>query len=448
MSDDKELDLRDSIRNLKSVVKTLDATNFNFNLNAVKTFADKIDAETIEKRPSEENLEMLAEKFLRGERNFSRQELKNLPYIIYKPEITLNHVKEIWNAIDVHNKRHLSGVISVYLQKHDHSPKTDFLRQNLHSIKYDGFSQRLKKIFAARDKLFSNERFTNMTKLLAQKLSVNDSLDTAGLSGFYKTSNFIAEALKLFFRSNVVNLSGQMKLLTELDDEYDTYRNIFPAIADSLIQTVYRVGYFKEQCIKIFYGRLGDPRFGNSRFKWDAVSRKSRDIFCHWLSEEDLEVFFKLIKQTALDRMWRYREKFWRAYLPYIVNTKIFLGSTARNVAARLEGVKLHHGNLQSSEDNQSVFIFQIGRYIFSEWSHNGKLRIHREDNAGKALTLFGEKNFFEYDSIGRYDLMENFTLEQVHYSPKTYSWQKKVSEWLKVNCGINKTENDWGLKD
>ena len=47
MSDDKELDLRSSIRNLKSVVKTLDATNFNFNLNVVKTFADKIDVETI-----------------------------------------------------------------------------------------------------------------------------------------------------------------------------------------------------------------------------------------------------------------------------------------------------------------------------------------------------------------------------------------------------------------
>ena len=446
MSDDKELDLRSSIRNLKSVVKTLDATNFNFNLNAVKAFADKIDVETIEKRPLEEDLETLLEKFLRGERNFSRQELKNLPYIIYKPEITLNHVKEIWNAIDVHNKRQLSGVISVYLQKHDNSPKTDFLRQNLHSIKYDGFSQRLEKIFASKDKLFSNERFTNMAKIFAQKLSVNDSLETIGLSVFYKTSNFIGGVLKLFFHSNVASLSGQMKLLTELDAEYNTYKNIFPAIADALIQSVYRAGYFKEQCIKIFYGRLGDPRFGNKRFNWDSVSRKSQDIFCHWLSEEDLEVFFKIIKQTAVDRMWRYREKFWRAYLPYIVNTKIFLGSTARNVAARLEGINLNHGNLTGAIANQSVLVFQIGRYIFSEWSHNGMLRVHNVDSQ---INLFDTtENFFENDSISRNVLVANFIEAWVHSGSNTYFWQKKVSEWLKVNCGINKTEKDWGLKN
>lgn len=438
MSDDKELDLRGSIKELRNVAKTLDATNFNFDLDAVKTFADKLDDRIIEARPPEEDLEKLLEKFLRGERNFSRKELKDLPYIIYKPEITRYHVEKIWNTIDINNKRHLSGVISVYLRNHDNSPKTDFLRQNLNSIKYEGFSQRLKKIFASKDKIFANERFTNMTRLLAQKLSVNDSLETIGLSDFYKTSNFIGEALKLFFRPNVASLSAQMKLLTELDAEYNTYKSIFPAIADSLIQTVYRAGYFKEQCIRIFYSKLGDPRFGKSHFKWDTVSQKSKDIFCHWLSEEDLEVFFKIIEKTAVDRMWSYREKFWRAYLPHIVNTWIFLGSDAKSIVRKFDNKNMRYGNLNGGTNNQSVFVFQIGRYIFLEWSHNGKLAVYKSEPANL---------FFGLPSLRGIDVTSNIIKDWVHSSPKTYFWQRKVSEWLEENCGIYKTEKDWGLK-
>lgn len=424
MSDDKELDLRSSIRNLKTVVKTLEATNFNFNLNAVKTFADKIDVKTIEKRPLEEDLETLLEKFLRGVRNFSRQELKNLPYIIYKPEITLNHVKEIWNAMDVHNKRHLSGVISVYLQKHDDSPKTDFLRQNLNSMKYDGFSQRLKKIFEVRDKFFSNERFTNMAKLFAQKLSINDSLETIGLSGFYKTSNFIAEALKLFFRSNIASLSGQMKLLTELDTEYDTYKNIFPAIADALIQKVYHGGQFKTQCIKIFYRRLGDPRFGNGSFNWQTVSPKSRDIFSHWLSEEDLETFFRIVAETTNDEQWDYREKFWRKYLPYITNTWIFLARDARRYAVQSN---LNHGILKNGNGNQAVFVFQIRKYIFSEWSNVGKVRAH---------DLSHSEKFFGSDELNGEFIRKNFVDGWVHFPHGGANcWQDKVRTWIRANC-------------
>ena len=447
MSDDKEIDLRGSIRNLKNIAKTLDGAHFDFKMKAMAKFVEGIKFEGIVK-PPEDILKMLLTKFLLGGINFSSREIRALPFIVYEPQITPYNTTEILRRMDFSRTSHLRGVLSVYLLNYDDSPKTELLRRELCSLrKVD--SPSLEKLFAAREYLFGNECFDNMTRLLAQKLSVNDLLEIIGLAKAYKTSNFIQRSLKNFFRPDVASLATQMKILTELDTEYDTYKNIFPVIADALIQTVARTGSFKKQCIEIFYGRLGDPRFGNSRFNWEGVSQRSRDIFCHWLSEEDLEVFFKIIKQTALDRMWRYREKFWRAYLPYIVNTKIFLGATARQVAVRLEGIKMHHGNLQSSEDNQSVFVFQIGQYIFSEWSHNGKLRIHREDNARRSLNLFDyEDNFFELNYIDRYDLMENAISEQIHSSPRTYSWQKKVSDWLEKNCGIKKTEDDWGLED
>lgn len=441
-------DLRGAIRDLRNVAKRLDAATFNPDMNALKNFVDKLDKKGTEYKPSEDDRAKALDKFLRGDYDFTRRELRSLPFIIHEREITLDDAKNIFDLLDLANKRHLSGLVNVYLNQYDNSAKTELLRRRLSLIPKDFTnSTRLRKIFAARDKLFADNRMANMARLLAQKLSVDDVLETIGLSNFYKASRYIQMSLAVFFRYSPAPLADQFKLLDELDSEYDTYKNIFPYVADALIQAVDRAGVGKRKCMDIFYRRLGDPRFGDRRFSWNNVSQKSKDIFCHWLSEEDLEVFFKIIKQTAVDRMWRYREKFWRAYLSHIIKTKIFLGTTARNVAAKLENVKLHHGTLENAEDNQSVFIFQIGQYIFSEWSHNGKLRVHKEDNAGKRLNLFDlEGNFFEYDYIARDDLKANALWEQVHYSPKTYSWQGKVSEWLRKNCKIDKTIDDWRL--
>lgn len=136
--------------------------------------------------------------------------------------------------------------------------------------------------------------------------------------------------------------------------------------------------------------------------------------------------------------MWRYREKFWRAYLPYISNTWILLGVVAKQEAQKLSNKNMGHGELSGGENNQSVFVFQIGRYIFSEWSHNGKLRIYDFDSAS---------NFFGAQWLDKQKIIQNFILEQVHHSPSTYSWQNKVSEWLRKNCDIIKTKDDWGLE-
>ena len=97
------------------------------------------------------------------------------------------------------------------------------------------------------------------------------------------------------------------------------------------------------------------------------------------------------------------------------------------------------HGSLDGGASDQSVFVFQIGQYIFSEWSHNGKLRVYTTESAN---------HFFGLSSLSKWEINENFVEAWIHSSPGTYSWQKKVSEWLKINCGVNKTENDWGLKD
>ena len=413
------MSLREAVKDLRNTARRLDAATFNPNMNALEKFLEGIKVDKLA-RPPEDVLKKLSAKFLRGERDFSSRELRALPFIIYEPSLTLNHTKAILSMMDFSRTSHLRGVLSVYLFNHDDSSKTELLRQALNELR-GVESVSLRKVFAARDKLFADNCMANTVRLFADKLSVEASLEELGLSNFYKASQFIQLALKLFFRSNAAPLPAKFKLLAEPDSEFDTYRNIFPAVADAMIQDVDRTGYGKDKCVAIFYGRLGDPRFGSTRFNWSGVSQRAIDIFSHWLSAEDLETFFELIRQTAVDRMWRYREKFWRAYLPRIVNTRIFLGNVA---AAQIKGkVNLNHGDLRGAAANQSVFIFQIGRYIFSEWSHSGKLRVH---NA---------QDFFENDSISRNVLEKTAVAEWIHSSPKTYFWQREVEAWIGRHC-------------
>ena len=424
------MSLQDAVKDLRRIAKTLDAVKFNPQMNALEKFLDGIKVDK-PAEPPRDVLEEVLRKFLRGDYDFSARELRALPFIIYEPRITSRDTAKILRLIDCSRASHLRRVLSVYLTNYDDSTKTEQLRQALSNVRnVDSVS--LKKTFAARDNLFGDRRFENMTKLFAQRLSVEGSLASIGLSNFYKASNFIQAALKIFFRTNTPPAT-QFKLLEELDADYDAYRNIN------------RSGFGKEQCIETFYRRLDDPRFGDGRIKWKEVSPKSKDIFSHWLSAEDLEIFFEIVNATAQDKQWKYREKFWRAYLPRIVKTKIFLGYDAKRLAAQIKGkVDLKNGDLRGATANQSVFVFQIGRYIFSEWSHNGKLRVHEVE---ATLNLFDTaEDFFEKGTISRDVLVENSIAQWIHSSPKTYSWQGNVSGWLREKCGIDKTEKDWGL--
>lgn len=435
------MSLRDSIKDLRAAARRLDNANFNPQMNALEKFLDGIKVDK-PAEPPRDILEELLWKFRSGAEDFSSREIRNLPFIIYESEITSHETSRILRKLDFSKASHLRRVVSVYLSNYDDSNKTERLRQALNGVRnVDAAS--LKKIFAARENLFGDRRFMNMAKIFEQKQSVDGVLVEFGLSNFYKASKFIQIALVIFFRVNK-NIPAQFVILDELDAEFDTYKNIFPYIADALIQSVALAGFGKKKCVEIFYRRLGDPRFGYTRFNWDKISEKSKAIFLRWLVEDDLEIFFKIIKQTAVDRMWRYREKFWRAYLPHISNTWIFLGNNAKSVARQLGDKNMGHGSLSGGASDQSVFVFQIGRYIFSEWSHNGKLRVYTTETANQ---------FFGLSALSKWRINENFIEEWIHSNsktsgPKTYSWQKTVSEWLRINCGISKTENDWGLED
>ena len=389
------MSIHDAIKDLRAAAKRLNAATFNPQMNALAEFVDKLDGKGITAAPPEDVRQKALEKFLRGDYDFTRRELKALPFIIYEGAINLDGVRKIFGKLDFDNKRHVSGLVNVYLNQYDGSAKTELLRGRLNSTNVADNSARLKKIFAAREFLFGDDRLANTAKLFAQRQSVAGVLETFGLADSFKVSNFIKDALVTFYRTSA--FAAQLKILRELDADYDAYQNIFPAVADALIPTVARAGYGKELCLDVFYRRLGDPRFGFTRFNWNDVSDKSKEIFCHWLSEDDLETFFKIVAATTDDAHWGYRERFWRRYLPRITNTWIFLTGNAKIYAAQS---KVRHGTLTNGGGNQAVFVFQVGRYIFSEWSNVGKVRAYSSSRTQYQRRLYQKQARQGLDSL------------------------------------------------
>lgn len=417
------MSLHDAIKDLRGAAKRLDAATFNPNMNALAEFVDKLDPNGITATPPPDVLKQALEKFLRGDYDFTRREIRALPFIIYESAVSLDGAKKILRQLDFDNRRNIGGLVNVYLNQYDDSAKTAILRQLLRYMpdRLTENSRRLQKIFAARKFLFGDDRFANTAKLFAERQSVAGVLETFGLADSFKVSNFIHAALVTFYRMN--NLAAQLKILRELDADFDAYKNIFPAVADALIQAVARAGYGKELCLDVFYWRLGDPRFGFTRFNWNSVSDNAKKNFMHWLSEDDLETFFKIVAATTDDAHWGYRERFWRRYLPRITNTWIFLTGNAKIYAAQS---KVNHGTLTNGGGNQAVFVFQIGRYIFSEWSNVGKVRAYSSSR---------HEEFFGRHQISGDFIKSKSAKAWIHSSPQTDFWQRKVGAWIERYC-------------
>ena len=392
-------------------------------------------------------LEKLVGEWISGNRNFSHREIKNLPFIIHDDRISINDAAEIFRMLDFSRERHLKNFITAYLLNYDESPKTKFLKKSItmifNSTTSNGnyLSKMLRKIYRVREFIFSDNCMDNMAKFYAKNLSINEVILAVGLSDFFKSSNFVQASLKNFFINPVTDLGRQLKILDAMNDEANIYENIFPAVADAIIQNVAHCKNFEEmnrgkkKCLEVFERNLGDPRFGLMAYRWNGVSKNSRDIFLHWLAENDLDLFFKIIEKTAVDKMWRYRKKFWKAYLPYINNTWVFLGRDAQNEAQKL-GDSLIHGKIAKAAANQSVFVFQIGENIFTEWSHSGKLRVYTRKIAN---------NFFGAENISRERIIYSDYLEEwIHSGAANYFWQKKVRDWIYDECGIFTDQNEW----
>ncbi len=398
------------------------------------------------------DLNVLAQKALRiysrSEERFTNSEISNLPFILYDKQINefafiflLNHY------VDTAREVRLRRLLFVYFDHYNNDNRTKqiaiklwerFKNTNAGSFK----SPFLKKMQAYGKELFNSNNKQQLNELY-KTYGVNGTIQKIGLEGVLATSKFILATLRNCFLSEGV-AETKYNIFNELSKtDFRGYRALLPVMVDRLIILTESLNNedWKKFLLRFTYKLLGDPRIYVNQAKWngsDGVSKEAQEIFLRWLVNNDLTLFFEIIDKTAVDHMWRYRNRFWRAYLKHIKNTKVFLGDYAKSVARDVaKGELLNYGTVGTGcEYNHSAFLFEIGDYIFCEWSHNGRLYIWRRDKAPVDFWT----NQVNKSIMTRSSYVEAIT----HSHSDKYNWQEKVSQWIYTNCGIRKTRFDW----
>ena len=183
-----------------------------------------------------------------------------------------------------------------------------------------------------------------------------------------------------------------------------------------------------------FVRHFGNPHLPPHRRRgWAGVPDPIRMVIGRWLVDFHIDQFIDLIKETAMDRHWRFREAFWRSLSQRnLINEISFaLGGhaktlfTARGMSRELEGSV---GDLRGAQASQSVLLMRLDGLTIAEWSHNGSCRIWLHGHPE-------EPRLFQ-DRYHAGSLRTSADFVQPHLGSDGYSWQSRIAEWLRQNNG------------
>jgi hypothetical protein len=180
---------------------------------------------------------------------------------------------------------------------------------------------------------------------------------------------------------------------------------------------------------------LGDPRAKSE--KWYSIDLDAKRVVLRWKVGLTLKAFFAIIKyaaktESSADRMWKYREIFWNAYLDEkeIVEAWVLLGSVARANKKSFLDDAIDHGFLGTGvQTNHNAILMKIGGLTLCEWSHSGRIRIWSEGNP-QAPELYQEV-------YHKHELTEGADFETNHTGADRSTWQDKVHEVIRRKTNI-----------
>lgn len=185
---------------------------------------------------------------------------------------------------------------------------------------------------------------------------------------------------------------------------------------------------YVKDAIQAFLCRvIGDPRLRPQR--WQGVPDEIRAVLVRWLVGASLEDFFRVLDETALDRHWRYRKAFWRAYLEkgLIDDAWVVLRRKASDMVRR--SFRSDPAELVGGGDSsQSVLLMTIGGLTIAEWSHNGSCRIWKRGSPA-APSLY-QRRYTWADLMGRCDFLQR------HTGADRGVWQERVASWIEAETG------------
>ncbi|MDY6345246.1 MAG: EH signature domain-containing protein [Succiniclasticum sp.] len=253
-----------------------------------------------------------------------------------------------------------------------------------------------------------------------------------------RAGNFVHCAILSYFSCDVKTTTeeGIWTYVNRFDELLGNkvYSSILPRVVESLIwrndaaQNSACIKKFKTTVLDLF----GDPR-NPSGSEWNQISKAAKRVFVSWLTEEDLEMFFRLISQTVKGtqenrRMWDAREWFWKRHVKEMKESRVFLGQRAAAIA-EANHYKGYAAFTAPGDRDKSAIMFRIGDYVFIECSHNGRLRVWRN---GTAPFNFYDGTFLSkaYD-YGTVSSSPSIIQDFVH----NVNWQKRVDDWIDLHC-------------
>lgn len=197
----------------------------------------------------------------------------------------------------------------------------------------------------------------------------------------------------------------------------------------------------KEALQSFFLKHFRDPRLPSGKQRWSGVPQDTRRVVIRWLVERVLDQFFMLLKETAYDHHWRYREAFWRAFLDEDLIDDIWfaLGSRAESMLWKMSDdpeVLETTAELYGAQSDQSVLLMRMPGITIAEWSHSGSCHLWLDGVRG-APNLYQQ----EYSA---YALRRPYPYPDVpgahsqrHHGSENGRWQDQIAGWLRENTGI-----------
>ena len=286
--------------------------------------------------------------------------------------------------------------------------------------------------------------------LLSDSKNPDKVLEAAGLSGGLARSGFLKSGIRTMAKQwTSTRSAGKLqRLLAVVECEgglrFDD-RSMRVRIAVGLLGPY--IGHppeaeTKEILQSFFLKHFRDPRLPSGKHRWAGVPENVRRVVIRWLVERALDQFFVLLKETAYDHHWRYREAFWRAILDegLIDDIWFVLGSRAEGMLRRMSDdpeVVETTAELYAAQSDQSVLLMRMPGITIAEWSHSGSCHLWL-DGIGGAPSLYKQRySAYELRRPYPYDNDQNGH-SQRHDGSDRGRWQDHIATWLRSNTGID----------
>lgn len=396
------------------------------------------------------DLQVLVKKTVRiyqgSQEEFTRREIRNLPFVIFSPELSMPVAKFALRQVDLDKPSCFRRFLFAYIRGYEPKErKTEWIRTVLckQMQRNDGMVRSI-HFLQNFPQLLAKDGISQMAEFFSEG-DLSGGLQRLSFPLTLYGSNFVKAAIVNAFQMDI-GLDAKQNLLKALTKD-PRYKGLVPKVVGPVIISVDEEGSdsAKNWLMQLIFRYMGDPR-GNDT-AWLYVEEEAKEIFLHWLVKNDFAVFFHIIASTA-DRRWKYRQAFWSAYMDEIRASRIIIGQKAKlilNDRPKEEKSKLMaYDFLEGKSSDTSLLVFTIGQYTFIEVSYNGKLRIYSRAKSPIQIFAQGHRTI-PYSHLINSDTEQEF----VHTNPmgRGPNWQPKVRNWIYDYCGIWREEQQWKVK-